>query len=241
MSPGRRDIDLRLRGTVLHKLDRLPPPVATPSRLPLCLAALLPLAGAADAFTVTIASKPPHAVYLQVGVGTITGGNGTYAGGGTPASNPTVNTVSVAVPAGSLGNGTAQAMTTDSTAGVNPYNGNAYCSAPAELYVGGMYRRAGGGGIGTVATLTVTVPAVLTNGAGDTISFSMISWTSGGSGDVGAEPFPAGTFSAGTTQTLGTIARDQWAASCLSFSYSNTTVPPAGTYSGTVTYTLSAP
>jgi len=240
MSPGRRDIDLRLRGTVLHKLDRLSRPVLTPSRLALCLAALMPLVRAADAFTVTIASGPPQTVYLQVGVGTINGGNGTYAGGGTPATNGTVNTVSVAVPPGSLGNGMAQPMTTDSTASANPYNGNAYCSVPTQLYVGGMYRRPGGGGGGTVATLTVTVPPALTSAAG-TIPFSAISWTSSGMGDVGAEPFPAGTFVAGSTQTLGTIARDQWAASCLTFSYRNTTVPPAGIYTGTVTYTLSAP
>jgi hypothetical protein len=201
----------------------------------------MPLVRAADAFTVTIASQPPHTVYLQVGVGTITGGNGTYAGGGTPGNNATVNTVSVAVPAGSLGNGTAQAMTTDSTASANPYNGNAYCSPPAQLYVGGMYRRPGGSGGGTVATLTVTVPAALTSAAGATISFSAISWTTSGTGDVGAEPFPAATFIAGSTQTLGTIARDQWAASCLTFSYNNTTVPLAGSYTGTVIYTLTAP
>ena len=241
MSPRRRDIDLRLGGAVLHKLDRLSRPVLTPSRLALCLAALMPLIRAADAFTVTIASKPPQTVYLQVGVGTITGGNGTYAGGGTPGNNATVNTVSVAVPAASVGNGMAQPMTTDSIASANPYNGNAYCSVPAQLYVGGMYRRAGGSGGGTVATLTVTVPAALTSAGGGTIPFSAISWTSSGTGDVGAEPFPAGTFIAGSTQTLGTIARDQWAASCLTFSYSNATVPPAGTYTGTVTYTLSAP
>lgn len=241
MSPGRRDIDLRLRGTVLHKLVRRSKPDLQLLPLGLCLALLIPLVRQASAFTVTIASAHPQTVYLQVGVGTITGGDGTYAGGGTPGNNATVNNVFVTVPAGSVGNGTAQAMTTDSTASANPYNGSAYCSAPAQLYVGGMYRRNGNGGSGTVATLTVTVPAALTSAAGDTIPFSAISWTSSGTGDVGAEPFPAGTFSAGATQTLGTIARDQWAASCLTFSYSNTTVPPAGTYTGTVTYTLSAP
>jgi hypothetical protein len=241
MSPRRRDIDLRLGGTVLHKLARLRRAALQLTSLALSAALLAPLVRQASAFTVTIASGHPETVYLQVGVGTITGGNGTYAGGGTPGNNATVNHVFVTVPAGSVGNHAAQTMTTDSTASANPYNGNAYCSVPTQLYVGGMYRRNGNGGGGTVATLTATVPASLTTAGGATIPFSDISWTSGGTGDTGAEPFPAATFVAGSTQTIGTIARDQWAASCLTFSYNNTTVPVAGTYTGTVTYTLSAP
>jgi hypothetical protein len=241
MSPCRRVTHVRLGGTVLHKLGRRSAPTLALARLGLCVALFAPLAQPARAFTVTITSQPPITVYLQVGVGTITGGNGTYAGGGTPANNATVNTVSVSVPANQVGNATAQAMTTDSTASVNPYNGNAFCNVPAQLYVGGMYRRAGAGGVGTVATLTATVPASLTSASGATIPFSTISWTSSGIGDAGAEPFPAATFTAGGTQTIGTISRDQWAASCLTFSYNNTTVPVAGTYTGTVTYTLSAP
>jgi hypothetical protein len=241
MSPRRRDIDLRLGGTVLHKLARLARPALILARRALALALLATLAGPAGAFTVTIVSQPPITVYLQVGVGAITGGNGTYAGGGTPANNTTVNNVSVSVPAASVGNGTAQTMTTDSTASANPYNGNAFCTLPNQLYVGGMYRRAGAGGVGTVATLTAAVPATLINTAGDTLPFADISWTSSGIGDTGAEPFPAATFAAGTTQTIGTIARDQWAASCHTFSYNNNSVPVAGTYNGTVTYTLTAP
>jgi len=42
-------------------------------------------------------------------------------------------------------------------------------------------------------------------------------------------------------QTVGAIAQNQWAESCWTFSYSNTTFPAAGTYTGRVLYTLTAP
>jgi len=42
-------------------------------------------------------------------------------------------------------------------------------------------------------------------------------------------------------QTVGTIAKNNWAESCWTFSYLNTTLPVAGTYTGRVTYTLTAP
>jgi hypothetical protein len=205
----------------------------------LCLALLAALADHSSAFTIAITAKNPRAVYLQIGVGTFTGG--WYASGGTPGNNTTHNTVSVAVPATAVGNGAAQAMTTDSAVGASSYDGRAFCSAPAQLYVGGFYRRVGNAGGPGGATVTATVPAALTDTSGDTIPFSQISWTSNGIGDAGAEPFPAGTFVAGGTQSIGTIAKNQWAESCWSFSYANTTVHPAGTYTGTVLYTLAAP
>ena len=40
------------------------------------------------------------------------------------------------------------------------------------------------------------------------------------------QPFPAGTFTGGAVQTIGTIAQNQWAESCWTFSYKNTF--PAG-------------
>jgi hypothetical protein len=42
-------------------------------------------------------------------------------------------------------------------------------------------------------------------------------------------------------QTIGTIAQNQWAESCWTFSYKNTVTPAAGTYTGRVLYTLTAP
>jgi hypothetical protein len=202
----------------------------------LCFALLAAAAGPAPAFTVSITPGAPKTVYLQVGVGTFTG---MYDAGGTPGNNPTINTESVTVPANAVGNGTAQAMTTDSTQTRSFWDNFVYCSVPTQLYIGGFYRTAGVGA--GMVSVTATVPAALVNGAGDTISFSTISWTSSGNQDTGAEVFPTGAFTAGAVQTVGTIAQNQWAESCLTFSYRNNTFPAAGTYTGRVLYTLTAP
>lgn len=200
-------------------------------------AAVIASAGPTWAFTANITAANPRAIYLQVGVGRFTGGN--FNAGGVPGNNPTVNLVSVSVPASAVGTGAAQAMTTDSTVGASSYNGFVFCNTPAQLYIGGFYRY-NNNAAGTAATLTATAPANLVNTAGDTIPFSQISWTSSGNSDSGAQPFPAGTFT-GAAQTIGTIARNQWAESCHTFSYANSAVRPAGIYTGRVTYTLTAP
>jgi len=237
MSPGRRETDRRPRGSDALKAA---------GALSLALLAT----GAAHAFTITLAGGPPKTVYLQIGVGTFTG---TYCGplcteippivqfpGSAPGNNTTINKVSVSVPASAVGNGTAQAMSTDSTQSNSFFDGRAFCNAPTQLYIGGFYRTPGGSGAGTTATVTATVPVSLTDAAGDTLPFTQISWRSGGKGDAGGEPFPAGSFT-GTSQVVGSIANDQWAESCWTFSYANTLVPAAGTYTGRVLYTLSTP
>ena len=209
-------------------------PAAWPNRL--VGVGLLLAAAPVCAFTVNI-STGTRTLYLQVGTGSFTG---TLQGGGSPGINATVNVVSVNVPAAQVGTGAPQAMTTNSTAANSFWDNFTFCSPPAQLYVGGFYRRANSAS-GAGATLTATVPVSLSNGSGGTIPFSQISWTSSGIGDTGAQPFPAGTFVSGSTQTIGTIARNQWAESCLTFSYANAAIVPAGTYTGTVVYTLSAP
>jgi hypothetical protein len=198
-----------------------------------CLLQAVPVA----AFTATISAGSPRTIYLQVGVGSFAGGN--YNSGGTPVANPTVNRVSVTVPAAALGNSTAQAMATNTGATSSFYDGFAFCNAN-QLYVGGFYRFTSNAS-GAAATLTANSSVPLNNGSGGTIPFTQIRWTSSGNGDTGAQPFPAGTFTGSASQLIGTIARNRWSESCLSFSYLNTTIPPAGTYTGTVTYTLSAP
>jgi hypothetical protein len=192
----------------------------------------------AEAFTVDIAAANPRTIYLQVGVGAFTAN---YISGGQPQNNSTINVVSVTVPAAQVGSGVAQTMTTNSTVGASFYDGRAFCNAPAQLYIGGYYRRVGGGPGAATATVRATVPTDLVNASGDTIPFSQISWTSSGIGDgAAAQPFPAGTFTPGT-QVVGTIARNQWAESCHTFSYANSSIVAAGTYTGRVTYTLAAP
>jgi hypothetical protein len=201
------------------------------------LLALLALASSgALAFTVTI-NQGTRAIYLQVGNGTSTG---FFDNGVLPSNNTTINKVSVAVAGTAVGNGTAQAMTTDSTASNSFWDGYAFCNLPAQLYIGGFYRTPGNGN--NTLSVTATVPLALTDAAGDTIPFSQISWTSSGNADGNAaQPFPAGTFPAGGTRTIGTIGQNQWAESCWTFSYLNTVIPPGGSYTGRVTYTLVAP
>jgi hypothetical protein len=192
--------------------------------------------GTAAAYTATLNPASPQTIYLQVGVGSFTAD---YIYGGQPGNNATVNTVSVSVPAAVLNNGTAQAMTTNSTATQSFWDGYTYCSVPAQLYIGGFFRTTGAAT--AAAVVTATVPTALTDAAGDKIPFSKIQWTSSGNGDSGAEPFPAGTFVNGGVQTVGSMASNTWNESCWTFSYLNNTLPPAGTYTGVVLYTMSAP
>ena len=186
----------------------------------------------AHAFVVRI-TPPPRSLFLQVGTGTMTGGS--FNSGGTPGDNATINSVSVTVPAASVGAGVLN-MATDSTVTDSSYNNRAFCSVPAEVYVGGFYRAPGPP---TNATLSVTSPAVLSNGAGDTLAFNTISWVSGGIGDSPAT-LASGTFS-GSPQTLYIAARSTWFESCLAFNYANAALAPSGTFTGRVTYTLTAP
>ena len=217
-------------------------------RRALCGAAWLAAAcGSASAYTVALTPQSPRTIYLQVGVGSFSGGDACpynnapscYEGGGTPGNNATINTVAATVPANAVGSGTAQAMTTNSTAVKSYLDGYTFCTTPAQLFIGGFYRTTGAAT--AAAQVVATVPAALTDATGNSIRFSQISWTSSGIGDGGAEPFPAATFVNGGTQTVGSMASNTWNESCWTFSYLNTTVPAAGTYTGVVLYTLSAP
>jgi len=193
----------------------------------------------AQAFTVSINPGNPRAIYLQVGVGSFTGGNYSSGGQPLPAGNNTINVVSVSVPTAAVGNSAAQAMNTNTGATNSFYDGFAFCNAN-QLYVGGFYRITNNANV-AAATLTANSSAPLSNGSGQTIPFTQIRWVSSGNSDSGAQPFPSGTFSGGATQSIGSISRNQWAESCMTFSYLNTAVPAAGTYTGRVTYTLTAP
>lgn len=198
------------------------------------IAGVMALLGApqvAEAYTITITAGA-RSIYLQVGVG---GYTGFYNSGGTPGSNATVNVVSVTVPAGSVGSGSAQQMTSNSTASQSPIDGFAFCNPPSQVYIGAWSRPGSGSG---VATLTVTTPANLTSGS-DTIPFSQISWVMSGNNDTTYQ-FPDGTFNGGT-QTLGTFPANTWKEQCMTFTYANSVVPAAGTYTGRAVYTLSLP
>ena len=146
------------------------------------------------------------------------------------------NTVSVNVLAAALGNSVGQQMGSDATQATSEYDGYAFCNLPNEVYVGGYYRRPNNK---ADATLTITPPTNLTNTTGQTIPFSQISWTSSGNGPNNAtQPFPAGDFSGPTSIPF---EANTWRESCHSFTYANSAFVAAGTYTGRVVYTLSAP
>ena len=153
-----------------------------------------------------------------------------------PANNATINVVSLAMTAATAVSGTPQVMTTNSTASNSFIDGFAFCNTPAQMYVGGWTRSPGGGG---VAVLSVTTPPALTSG-GDTIPFSQISWVSAGNGGDPGTDIPSATF-VGGTQTLASYPVNSWREQCLTFSYANTVIRAAGTYSGRAVYTLSEP
>ena len=155
MSPRRRDINKRPGGSYISEY-----PGRTALRI-LSLALLAAAAFPAAAYTVTITAAAPKTVYLQVGVGTFTGlvPKRRHAAG----TNATVNKVSVSVAANAVGNGTAQAMSTDSTQSTSFYDGFAFCDVPQQLYIGGFYRTTGNGN-GSV-NVTATVPAALVDAA----------------------------------------------------------------------------
>ncbi len=185
----------------------------------------------AHAYVITITAGP-RSIYLQVGAG---GYAGTYSSGGTPGNNATINVVSVSVPAAVVGSGAAQAMTSNSNVAQSPIDGFVFCNPPTQVYIGAWSRPGSRPG---VATLTVTSPVNLTSGT-DTIPFSQISWVMSGNGDTVFQ-FPNGTFT-GTTQTLATFQANTWKEPCMTFSYANSVVPAAGTYTGRAVYTLSLP
>jgi len=193
------------------------------------------VATSSHAFVVSI-SAGTRSLYLQVGAGTMSGSGGRFDSGGVPGNNATINSVSVTVPAASLGAGTVT-MTTNSTVAISPYDSFAFCTVPAQVYVGGFYRTPGNA---SNATLTVTTPSTLVNGAGNTIAFNTISWISSGIGDA-TTTIPNGSFVGGATQTLLSVTHNTWFESCLQFNYANAQLVPAGTFNGRVSYTLTAP
>lgn len=178
----------------------------------------------ADAWVLTI-NPGTRAIYLQVG------------NGANNANNATINLVSVNVPATAVGNAAPQVMTTNSTAANSFFDNFAVCNVPAQVYVGGYFRQPTT--TANVATLQVTSPATLTSGT-DTIPINQISWTSTANGTNPAADIPAGTFTGGT-QFLVNVPSNRWLENCHTFSYANTTVVPAGTFTGRAVYTLVAP
>lgn len=202
-----------------------------------CLAVLVIAdMAAAHAWSLSVTSGARR-LFLHVGNGAVSGPSGTL--NGTAGTSGIVNTVEVTVPAAQLGNATALAMTSDSTQNTSLYgDGNNTCPTPSsQVMVGAGFRRNGGS---NSATLTVASPAALVNASGDTIPFTQISWTVSAPGSGVPNVIPAGTFNGGT-QTLATLPGNTYIENCHTFSFANSAVRAAGTYTGRVTYTLASP
>jgi hypothetical protein len=171
-------------------------------------------------FQITI----PKFVFLRVGTGT-----GTLAGGF--GVNGTVDPITWAPAPNAVGTGVLPGAGGDLGTGTET----------AVVFANGN---------GNV-TLSCTTTGPLNDGAGDTISYATI--TTAATALTSATPLAACTLGDGTTNSIAPIApvakivaRDaKWA-----YSYSNLTVPPAGTYggggagnvgAGRVTYTAAIP
>ena len=205
----------------------------------LCGTALtVAVSGAAAGYTVTLTPAAPLTVYLQVGVGSFTGD---YIDGGQPQNNTTINTVSASRVLGAWSaTARAQAMTTNSTAAQSYWDGYTFCSVPGQLYIGGFYRTTGA--TTAAAQVTATVPAALVNAGGGTIPFSQIQWSS-----ERQRRLRRGAVSGGHLRQRRRAERrihgEQYLErKLLDLQLSRTTsVPAAGTFTGVVLYTLSAP
>lgn len=209
-----------------RRLHRPAPSVsAHRAALALGAAALALLTAPASAWVLTLTPGPKQ-LFLMVAVGSAA------------ANNPTVNTVSVNVPAASVGNATALPMGSDSTQAISPYDNFVVCNPPAQVYVGGSYRQPNATAGAATATLQVSTPANLTSGA-DSIPFSQISWTSTANGNAAAD-IPAGTFN-GATLFLASVPRNRFVENCFSYRYANGVVAAPGTYSGRAVFTLVVP
>ncbi|HEX4854568.1 hypothetical protein [Arenimonas sp.] len=201
----------------------------------LLLATLLACQGAA-AYQANI-SADSRALYLRVGTGSMTSAL-SYNQGARPVNNTTVQTVLVNVPAGQIGNGNDLQMTGNGDL-VSHIDNYLFCN-PGQIYIGAFFRRPTGGGGNNNATVTANYPANLSTPGGDTIPMSQIRWVSSGNGDGPFQPFASGSFT-GSGQQVAAFGRNQWNESCLTFFYGNDQVVAAGSYTNTVTYTLSAP
>jgi hypothetical protein len=192
---------------------------------------------AAHAWSLSITSGSRR-LFLHVGNGALSGSSGTL--NGTAGRSGPVNLVAVNVPAAQLGNGTPLAMTSDSTQSTSLYgSGAVICPTPSsQVLIGAGYRR---NNSSADAILSVSSPTALTDtGTGEIIPITQISWSVSAPGSPVPGVIPAGVFTGGV-QTLTTIPGNTYIENCHTYSYANSALRAAGTYTGQVTYTLSSP
>ena len=130
-----------------------------------------------------------------------------------------VTTVTHNVPATQIGDGT-------------PIEG-----APASVIIEASARRARRPHLRFIISVDSSTP--LSNGS-NTISFTNISWTAEDGGNRG---IPSGNFDGSPAQVLvrRPISTRWLVTDYHTFYYNNTQIVPSGTYTGSVTYTVSVP
>ena len=159
----------------------------------------------------------PKVLFLQVGTGT------------SMATNTTINLIDFTVPAANVGDGTVIAAS----------------AASGDLGNGIVTAKVIGNN-GTV-TLTSTTIGALSNGAGDTISYSQISTTASVLASAVALPAPALVDATTTSTTVTPVGKIVNRDAKWTFGYLNGTIVAPGTYGGVnvnngrVTYTASMP
>jgi len=187
------------------------------------LLSALAAAPSAWAFEVDLVPSNPRTLYLRVG-----------------SAGDVINRVETTLSPGNIGNGVSQPMLpTSGGATASELDGGPACSV-GQVYVAGYYRTASQGQpFGDPARMSVLAPPTLV-GAGGSIPISQISWTTSHARNP-ASPVPAtGTFSGGS-QVFGSIVRNRWFETCMSFSYANQQIVPGGSYDARVTFTLTQP
>jgi hypothetical protein len=148
------------------------------------------------------------------------------------APGGTISMVTFNVTAATAATGTPIVGTTDAAAGsAQAPNFGAACAANNVR----IWARARSLFFTRTATLSVNASGGLTSGA-NTIPFTNFDWITSGGGEVASA-----AFSGAATQTLLSFGTSREISVCLQFRFLNTTVFPAGTYNGQLTYDLLMP
>ncbi len=147
----------------------------------------------------------------------------------------TTNTVAFAVTGANAGTGTPIAGTVVAAAGAFSAAQTPNFPACAANNVRIVARARSTLAAPRTATLSVNSTGGLVSGA-NTIPFTQFDWTSDD-----ATSLPAGAFAGVAAQPLVSFVTSREVGACHQFRYLNTQVYPAGTYTGTLVYTLNMP
>lgn len=183
-----------------------------------CVAALVGViaaAGEARAVTVAVANGAAE-IALRVG-----------------ATAATISTVTFAVAAATAGTGTPVLGTTNAAAGSAQAPNFATACGGNTVRIWARARSAVAAS--RTATLTVNGSGTLVSGA-NSIPITDFDWITSGGAEIAS-----GAFSGAATQTLLTFQNSAEVSVCLQYRFLNTTVYPAGTYTGQIIYNLQMP